>query len=359
MEMTHSYNVTTGQRLLQRAELLLHRREVGPLLGLGILVAVFGTMSNHLFSSQEINGTTSLTASIGTVAIGVAFLMISGEFDLSVGAVFAIAAVMFGKLLGDYNANPWLAFLAVLALGAGIGLVNGLITIRFGIPSFIVTLATLFVVQGVDLVITGGNTILYFGNSGLVSALGGTIPGTTIDNRVLWYVALTLAVWFVLERTPYGNWTAAAGGRAGVARSMGVPTALVKTVNFAVCSLLAALAGMMQFASYGAASANDGQDYNLLAIVAAVIGGTSLFGVTGTIIGTFIGALILGLLQSGLILVGVSGSWYTPMIGVILVLAVIVNVRLSNLSLRTAFGRFALAPHGSAEEPLVEKGHDD
>jgi simple sugar transport system permease protein len=357
--MSYNYNLSPGQRLLQRAELLLQRREVGPLLGLGILVAIFGTLSSHLFSGQEINGVTSLTASIGTVAIGVAFLMISGEFDLSVGAVFAIAAVMFGKLLGEYHVAPWLAFLAVLALCAGIGLVNGLITIRFGIPSFIVTLATLFVVQGIDLVITGGNTILYFGSSSLVSALGGTIPGTTIDNRVLWFVALTLAVWFVLERTPYGNWTAAAGGRAGVARAMGVPTSLVKTLNFIVCSLLAGLAGMMQFASYGAASANDGQDYNLLAIVAAVIGGTSLFGVTGTIIGTFIGALILGLLQSGLILVGVSGSWYTPMIGVILVLAVIVNVRLSRLNLRTAFARLAVTPHRSVEEPLVGKGHDD
>jgi ribose/xylose/arabinose/galactoside ABC-type transport system permease subunit len=98
----------------------------------------------------------------------------------------------------------------------------------------------------------------------------------------------------------------------------------------------------MQFASYGAASANDGQDYELFVIVAAVIGGTSLFGVTGTIIGTFIGAVILGLLQTGLILVGVSGSWYTPLIGVILVIAVIVNVRLANLSLRGAMARFAL-----------------
>jgi simple sugar transport system permease protein len=335
---------SSALRLLQHVELLLRRREVGPLLGLGILLLVFGQMSDHLFSRQQINGVTSLTASIGTVAIGVTFLMVAGEFDLSVGAVFAISAVVFGKLMGDWGATPWQGLLAVLALAACIGLVNGIVTTRFGIPSFITTLAALLVIQGVDLVISGGNTILFFGHSKVISALGGTIPGTTIQNRVLWFVGLTFVLWFVLERTAYGNWTAAAGGRAGVARAMGVAAPRVKTINFMVCSMLAALAGMMQFASYGAASANDGQDYNLLAIVAAVIGGTSLFGVTGTVIGTFVGALILGLLQSGLILVGVPGSWYTPLIGVILVLAVIVNVRLSNLNLRTAFSRFSMSP---------------
>jgi simple sugar transport system permease protein len=358
--MIDTRDASLGQRLLQDIEVLLRRREVGPLLGLAIMVAVFSLMSsNLLFSGPEINGITALTASIGTVAVGVAFLMVSGEFDLSVGAVFAIAAVIFGQLLNDHHFAPWQAFLTVLAISAGIGLVNGLVTIGFGIPSFIVTLASLFVIQGVDLVITGGNTILYFGGSKFVDALGGTIPGTTIQYRALWYIALTLVLWFVLERTPYGNWTAAAGGRAGVARAMGVRTSRVKIVNFMVCSMTAALAGIMQFAAYGAASANDGQDYNLYAIVAAVIGGTSLFGVTGTIIGAFIGALILGTLQSGLILVGVPGSWYTPMIGVILVVAVIVNVRLNNLNLRTAFSRFTLVPNRPAHGPTVRDGDGD
>jgi simple sugar transport system permease protein len=284
----------------------------------------------------------------------VTFLMISGEFDLSVGAVFALSAVVWGKLMGDHGVAPLLALVLVLLIAAGIGLANGIITTQFGIPSFITTLAALLIVSGVDLVISGGNTILFFGESKVVSALGGNIGDTTIGVRTLWFVLLTLVLWFVLERTPYGNWTAAAGGRAGVARAMGVPTRRVKTINFVVCSLCAALSGVMQFASYGSASANDGADYELFAIVAAVIGGTSLFGVTGTIIGTFIGALILGLLQTGLILAGVSGSWYTPLIGVILVVAVIVNVRLSRLSVHAAMARFTLGrTHDDAEPPVV------
>jgi simple sugar transport system permease protein len=339
-----------SHRLITTAEQVLRRREVGPLLGLGILVAIFGTMSENLFTRQQVGGITALTASIGTLGIGVAFLMIAGEFDLSVGAVFALCGVLFGKFIGHYGLDPWLGLLLALAVAACIGLANGLVTTWFGIPSFITTLAAFLVVQGVDLVVSGGNTIVYFGNSKVISVLGGTIPGTTIQYRLLWFVGLTLALWFVLERTDYGNWTAAVGGRAGVARAMGVPTRRVKTINFVVCSVLAGFAGMMQFAAYGSVSPADGQDYNLYAIVAAVIGGTSLFGVTGTVIGAFIGGFILGLLQAGLILVGVPGSWYTPVTGVILVLAVIVNVRLSNLNLETALGRLAIRLR-TGEEP--------
>jgi simple sugar transport system permease protein len=321
---------------------VLRRREFGPAVGLAALIITLSFLTDNLFTRQELNGVSSLSAAIGLVAIGVTFLMISGEFDLSVGAVFALSAVVWGKLMGEHNVNPLLALAIVLLMAMGIGLTNGLITTQFGIPSFITTLAALLIVQGIDLVLTGGNTIVYFGHSKVVSMFGGEIGSTTIEARVLWFVGLTAALWYVLERTPYGNATHAAGGRAGVARAMGISTRRVKTSNFVVCSLFAALAGVMQFASYGAASANDGQDYELFVIVAAVIGGTSLFGVTGTIIGTFIGAVILGLLQTGLILVGVSGSWYTPLIGVILVVAVIVNVRLANLSIRGAMARFAL-----------------
>src|SRR5439155_22059018 len=128
-------------------------------------------------------------------AIGVAFLMIAGEFDLSVGAVFAISGVLFGKFLSTYGIHPLLSLILALIVAAGIGLVNGVVTTWFGIPSFITTLAALLVVQGVDLVISGGNTIVYFGSSKVISALGGTIPGTTIQYRVLWFVGLTAALW--------------------------------------------------------------------------------------------------------------------------------------------------------------------
>src|SRR5580765_105172 len=117
---------TQTNRMISLAESLLRRREFGPLVGFLALIAIFGTMSDHLFSRQQVNGITSLSASIGIVAVGVTFLMISGEFDLSVGAVFAISAVVFGKLISDHGVSPWLAFPAVLALAACVGLVNGI-----------------------------------------------------------------------------------------------------------------------------------------------------------------------------------------------------------------------------------------
>jgi simple sugar transport system permease protein len=332
------------------AEGLLRRRESGPLLAAVVLVIIFSSTSSKFFSASEISGLTSLASAVGIVALGVCFLMISGEFDLSVGAVFALSAVLFGKLLSDAHFVDIVALLAVVAIAGGIGLVNGLITTVFGIPSFITTLAMLLVVQGVDLVITQGNTILYFGHSNVISVLGNQL-NNAVAAPLIWFVVITLLLWFVLEHTSYGNWTRAAGGRAGVARAMGVPANRVKIINFVTCSILAAWAGCTQFASYGAASAADGQNYELLAIVATVIGGTSLFGVTGTILGTFIGALILGLLQTGLILIGVSGSWYSPAIGVILVLAVIVNVRLSRLTFGGLRARFSLR---SVLEPIEE-----
>jgi simple sugar transport system permease protein len=306
-------------------------------------VVIFSSLTDKFFSPQEFSGLTSLASSVGIAAIGVTFLMIAGEFDLSVGAVFALSEVLFGKFLSDLHMTPILALLAVLGIAVLIGLVNGVVTTGFGIPSFITTLAMLMFVQGVDVVISQGNTILFFGHSWLITVMGGRI-GQGIAAPVIWLIVITLVVWYVLEHTRYGNWVRAAGGRTGVARTMGVPTSRVKINNFIICSMVAAWAGCTQFASYGAASAADGQDLELFAIVATVIGGTSLFGVSGTIIGTFIGAVILGLLQTGLVLVGVPGSWYTPAIGVILVIAVIVNVRLSKLTFSALRARFSLRP---------------
>jgi simple sugar transport system permease protein len=344
----------SGASILSGAEGLLRRRELGPLFGFVALVIVFEAMSGQIFERAEVTAVTALAASVGTVAIGVTFLMIAGEFDLSVGAVFALSSVLFGQFLGEHGIDPLPALLLVLAIAAGIGLANGIVTAQFGIPSFITTLAALFIVQGITLVISQGNTILFFESSDVVSMLGGPIGDTGVAAPVLWFVGITAVMWLILERTAYGNWVSAAGGPPGVARAMGVPAKRVKMINFMVSSMLAAFAGCAQFASYGAASATDGQDYELYAIVAAVIGGTSLFGVTGTIVGTFIGALILGLLQSGLLLIGIPGSWYTPMIGGILVVGVILNVRLAKLDLRRALARFAFAGGDGRHAPSRE-----
>jgi simple sugar transport system permease protein len=321
---------TRAHRALTTVERWGKMRAFGPLVGTIILIAVFGLLKPHLFfSAQEISGFTALGSSIGIVALGAGFLMISGEFDLSVASVFALAQVILGKLL-NAGVHDLLALVIVFAIAGGVGLVNGVITTRFGIPSFITTLASFLAVGGINLILTQGNTILYFG-SGIVRPLFGGSLNQYISAPLLWWIGLTVVGWYVLDHTRYGNWSRSAGGRAGAAFAMGVPARRVKTINFVVSACLAALSGCAQFAAYGAASASNGQDYELYAIVAAVIGGTSLFGVVGSMPGIFLGGLIIGLLQTGLVLVGVPGEWYTAVIGGILVVAVIVNVKLSGL----------------------------
>lgn len=312
---------------------ILRARELGPLVGLIALGAIFQAINPSFLSANEMTGLTTIASSVGIVGVGVTFLMISGEFDLSVGAMYAFCPIVMGALWTQHGFNEWTAFATAIACAAGIGLLNGLITTRIGIPSFITTLGTLFALNGVILLITGGLTIEYYGNSRILPILGGQLGTSPFYAPIAWMVGIGALFWFILQRTRYGNWTLAAGAPGGIARAVGVPVAIVKNLNFIVAAVLAGFAGCTEFGYLGAVTSGQGQDMNLYAIVVAVLGGTSLFGVTGTIIGTLIGALILGTLETGLVLIGAPGSLYTTLIGLILIAAVIVNVRMAKSDL--------------------------
>lgn len=307
-------------------------RGFGALAGLVVLVGIFQAMSGLFLTAGEMRGMSLVASEIGLIGVGVAFLMISGEFDLSVGAMYAFAPIVLAELLVQLGWNEWLAFAAVMTLAASVGVLHGFIVTRLNIPSLITTLATLFVLGGLSYYITGGLPIPYFNRTPFTTMLGGNIAGTPFAAPFAWMLLFGLVFWVILGFTRYGSWTSAAGARGGVARALGVPTRLVKTVNFALCSTLAGFAGCTAFAQLGSVDPNFGTDANLLAIVAAVLGGTSLFGVEGSIAGTVFGALLLGSLSTGLVLVGAPGSWYTALIGVILLLAVLLNERLDHVS---------------------------
>lgn len=296
------------------------------------MATIFELMSGKFLTADQMAGVTNIAAAVGTIGVGVAFLMISGEFDLSVGAMYAFIPIVTGKLIVEFHWTPWLAFATGMAVALAFGLGHGIITTVLRIPSFITTLGTLFVLTGLDYLITGGYPIDFFEKNSLFTVLGHQFGSTgAFAAPFVWMLGIALMLWLVLTCTRYGNWTYAAGSRAGVARAMGVPVRRVKTANFMIASGLAGFAGIAQFAQLGSISAGFGQDYNLLAIVAAVLGGTSLFGVIGSIPGTVLGALILASLQTGLVLVGAPGQWYTSMIGIILLFVVILNVRLENV----------------------------
>jgi simple sugar transport system permease protein len=271
---------------------------------------------------------TTVASTIGIVAVGVTMLMICGEFDLSVGQNFAFTPIVWAILFVSNGMNEWLALAIALAFAISVGVVNGLVTTAFGIPSFITTLGMFFVLQGLNNLLISGHQLIMFHPSAALTVLGARIGTTPFYLPLVWMFVIAAAFWFVLTRLRYGNWTFATGGKVGPAKAMGVPTARVKRINFILSAFFAGLAGCMQFAYLRGVTQAQGQNYELLAITAAVLGGTSLFGGTGTIWGSIIGAFLLATIQIGLVLIGVPGSFYVTFIGIMLVIVVIANVRL-------------------------------
>ncbi len=293
-------------------------------------------MSGDFLTTSELAGIFTVAAPLGITGVGVALLMISGEFDLSVGSMFAIVPIVMGELMQKASLNIWAAFFVSLLLPLAFGLLHGVITTRTGIPSFITTLGSYFLLDGAAFVITGGDPVIDTNHSTLFSLLGGSFGSSGFSAPVFWMVGFTALLAVVLNFTAFGNWCFAAGGRAGVGRALGVPIRRVKTINFCICALLAGFSGCCVFANVGSAAPGSGATNNLLAIVAAVLGGTSLFGIEGSIVGTMFGAIILGVLDTGLVLVGAPGDLYEAMIGAILIVAVLVNVRLNRLGVLLA-----------------------
>lgn len=312
-------------------ESLVRVRELAPAVGL-IAVALFFTIQTaNFWSPQTMTAISTIASTVAIVAIGVTVLMISGEFDLSVGQNFAFTPIIWAILFVTNDMNEWVALFIALGIAASVGVVNGLVATTFGIPSFITTLGMFFVLQGLNNLLISGHQLIMFDPSAAMTLLGARIGTTPFYMPLLWMFVFAVVFWIVMSRTPYGNWTLATGGKVGPAKAMGVPTQRVKRINFVICSTLAGLAGCMQFAYLRGVTQAQGENYELLAITAAVLGGTSLFGGAGTVWGSVLGAFLLASIQLGLVLIGVPGSFYVTFIGVMLVIVVIANVRLGRL----------------------------
>src|SRR5437667_199510 len=213
----------------------LRKQELAPALGLLIAAAIFNARSSHLFDSQSLTAVSTAASTLGIVAVAVCLLMIAGEFDLSVGTVYAFIPIVW-VILFKYNGVPILAALLLsLLVAVGIGLTNGVVAVRFRVPSFITTLGMFFALEGLNnLLVGGGDMVINERDRGsvVVDALGQRLGGSPFYASVVWTVAVATLGWMVLTRTTYGNWTFAAGGRVGVARSLGVPVGGVKIASF-------------------------------------------------------------------------------------------------------------------------------
>ncbi|RRH94816.1 ABC transporter permease [Mesorhizobium tamadayense] len=303
----------------------LEKPELAGLILLVLLIALFQVRSHGVFLNQDnLRGILGILPEAGLVAIGVTILMISGEFDLSVGSVFALMPMTMAVLMVHGAPFP-LALLAGLLVCAAIGLINGYVTIRFAIPSFITTLGMLFMARSLTVVVSGGFPPLLpadLPNWLFTSFVG---PGNMFRMSFLWFAAVAVLTSLMLSRTNFGNWIKATGGFLPAAAAMGIPTARVKVVCFMLCSVLSGFAGMLQVLRLGSPLPSIGEGMELQAVASAVIGGASLAGGIGTVMGGIIGTTLIRVIDNGLVLSHVDANWFKFAIGFLTIFAVVAN----------------------------------
>jgi len=313
---------------------IMRRPELGALLAAVVIAVFFATQSSLFLQLNGIANWTDVASTIGIPAVAVALLMIGGEFDLSAGVMTGSAGLMLGVLTTEVGMNVWVAIVLTLAAAACVGFMNGYMVMRTRLPSFIVTLATFFVLQGVNLgvtkaitgqvVVSGIDTAAGFESASKV--LGGSF-WEPYDFRVtvLWWIAITALATWTLTRTRVGNWIYGVGGDANAARNVGVPVTRVKISLFTMTSLISALTGIMIALRLSSAQASQGVGEEFQYIIAAVVGGCVLTGGFGSAIGAALGATIIGMAFIGIQFAGWNTDWRFLFLGVILLVAVLVN----------------------------------
>jgi len=336
---------------------LMKRPELGAIAGV-VLVTIFFliTADSAMFTLSGVVNFMTPAAQLGILAIGAAMLMIGGEFDLSIGSMVAFAGLFFAAATVTFGLPLIVAIPATFVFAALVGSLNGFIVIRSGLPSFIVTLAFLFILRGLSLVglklATGGSTQLrgvrdaiegdwlapffsgdafsgpfaWLAENGWVETFNnGTskVPGIPIE--IIWFVIVALLATWVLLRTPAGNWIFAAGGDPNAATNSGVPVKRVKISLFMVTACCAALVAIITVMDAGSTDSRRGFQKEFEAIIAAVIGGCLLTGGYGSAIGAFFGAIIFGMVVIGLTYTDFDQDWFQVFLGGMLLIAVLFN----------------------------------
>jgi simple sugar transport system permease protein len=337
---------------------LLARPELAALSGAVLVFAFFGATAggSGMFNLDGIVNWSQVAAYLGIIAIGACLLMIGGEFDLSIGSMIGFAGMMIAIPATYFHWPLWLCIVCAFAASMALGALNGYLVVRTGLPSFIVTLAFLFILRGLTLALS-----IMFANRTIVSGIGdlaahdplastlfdGSIGAglframahagwiALLDNgeplvkgipKVLaWWAVLAVSCSFVLARTRFGNWIFAVGGDAGAAGNAGVPVRRVKIALFVFTAFCACLFATLQVCDAGSAAADRGMQKEFEAIIAAVIGGALLTGGYGSVVGACFGALIFGVVQIGLSYTNMNSDWFRVFLGLMLLAAVVFN----------------------------------
>lgn len=296
-------------------------RDGGTLIGLVLIVAVFSALTPFFFTSHNLINVLKQSSINACLSVGMTLVIISGGIDLSVGSMAALSAVIGASLLKFGLAAP-LAMAAMLCVGAAAGAANGAMICGFGLQPFIVTLATLSLFRAAALIFTGGDPILGLpdGFRDLFTADLWIIPVPIILVGLI-----AVAAWVLLRKTPLGEYLLAVGGNEEAARVSGVPTRTTKIAAYVINGLVASVAAMILIAWLGAADPTMGNLWELQAIAAAAIGGASLMGGKGSILGTVLGAIILGTVTDGLTLLNVQAFYQLLATGLIIIAAMLID----------------------------------
>lgn len=339
-------DVAPSGRMLRVSPLrrLLVRPETGAVAGSIAVWIFFAIISTSSFLS--LRGTANyltVAADITIQAVPVALLMIGGEFDLSVGSTMGTSGMIIAILSVTYGWNLWAAIVVALLFSVLVGLLNGYLVLRTGLPSFIITLGTAYILLGT----TTGLTSFLTGLtevSGVDQTAGYNLAHTLFAGKILiggvgfpvdilWAVAVVVVATWLLLGTPFGNWIFGVGGDSQAARNVGVPVRRVKLLLFAGTAVFSCLLAIIQVVTFTSSQVLLGQGNEFQAIVAAVIGGVLLTGGYGSAVGAMFGALVFGIVQQGIVFAGVDANWYKAFVGVILLLAVLLNTYVRKLAM--------------------------
>jgi len=320
----------------------LARPEFGAGLG-AVLVWIFFAViayDNNFASWATFAAIMNRAAPLGILAVAVALLMIGGEFDLSIGSILGFAGMtimvlVFPEANGGFGWGIWPAILAALVLALAIGAFNGALVVATKLPSFIITLATLFIFRGLTIALTRMLTnrtqlgdldeASGFGLADTLFASEIHFMGATFRVSILWWFGMAALATWILLRSRQGNWIFGTGGDANAARNVGVPVNRVKIALFMGTAFAAFLVATIQAVQFTGSDTLRGFGLEFQAIIAVVVGGTLLTGGFGSAIGASFGALIFAMVQQGIIITGVDGDWFQVFVGVVLVIAVIFN----------------------------------
>ncbi|MCM3556024.1 ABC transporter permease [Janibacter melonis] len=319
-----------------RAGLLFSRPEVGALIGAVVVAILFASVAPSFRSVDNAGTILYEVASIGVMAVPVAMLMIGGEFDLSTGVAATSSGIAAALTAWNFGLNVWVGVVVALVFSLAVGAFNGWFLMRTGLPSFLVTLGTFFVLQGGNLAVTrlvGGTVstpqisdIAGFDSAAAVFAWQTTIGPITLKALVVYWLILTAVGSVVLMRTRIGNWVFAVGGDADAARAVGVPVKRVKIGLFMFVGFCAWVLGMHLLFEYQVMQSGEGVGKEFIFIIAAVVGGCLLTGGYGSIVGASLGALVFGMTRLGINYAGWNPDWFYTFLGVMLLLATLVNL---------------------------------